>query len=68
MTYAAAKFVHDEAQIGSLTFLNLPVWIPELVIPFTFALMALRFLLRFFQALRRPVDLSAASDSVSCCP
>ena len=63
MTYAAAKFVHDEAQIGSLTFMDLPVWIPELVIPFTFALMAMRFLLRSVQAMRGPADLQATSDS-----
>ena len=63
MTYAAAKFVHDEAQIGSLTFLDLPVWIPELVMPLTFAVMALRFLGCSLQVMRGPADWRAISDS-----
>jgi C4-dicarboxylate transporter DctQ subunit len=53
MTWAAAKFVRDDAQIGNLTFLNLPTWVPEMIIPATFAIMSLRFLLRGIRALRR---------------
>jgi TRAP-type C4-dicarboxylate transport system permease small subunit len=52
MCYAAAKFVQDEYQIGSQTFLDLPVWVPELVIPVAFAVMTARYLVRFFLALR----------------
>jgi len=57
LAYAAMKFIHDEAQIGSRTFLDLPVWIPELIIPITFAMMALRFLLRTIRALRGPAGV-----------
>lgn len=57
LAYAAMKFIHDEAQIGSRTFLDLPVWIPELIIPITFAVMALRFLLRTIRALRGPAGV-----------
>ncbi|HSV93392.1 MAG TPA: TRAP transporter small permease [Desulfobacterales bacterium] len=46
LAYAAARFVGDEAQLGSRTFLSLPDWVPALVVPVTFAVMALRFLLR----------------------
>jgi TRAP-type C4-dicarboxylate transport system permease small subunit len=53
MTWAAAKFVHDDAQIGGRTFLDLPAWIPELIIPATFGIMSLRFLLRALQSLGR---------------
>lgn len=57
LAYAAARFVRDEAQIGGETFLALPVWVPELIVPFTFAVMAMRFLLRAAQA-----ALPAGSD------
>lgn len=55
LAVAAARFVHDEAQIGGETLLSLPAWVPELIIPFTFAVMTLRFLLRAaLSATRRP--------------
>ena len=43
LTYASLKFVRNEAQMGDLTFLKIPSWIPELILPVTFGLMALRF-------------------------
>jgi TRAP-type C4-dicarboxylate transport system permease small subunit len=43
LTYASLKFVRNEAQMGELTFLKLPSWIPELILPVIFGLMALRF-------------------------
>ena len=57
MTWAAVKFVHDDAQIGHRTFLDLPTWILESIIPAAFAVMSLRFLLRTILALRRDSDL-----------
>lgn len=45
LTVAAIKFLWFEAQMGSTTFLNLPVWIPELIMPAAFGLMTLRFLM-----------------------
>jgi TRAP-type C4-dicarboxylate transport system permease small subunit len=53
MTWAAVKFVRDDAQIGTRAFLDLPTWILETIIPATFAIMSLRFLLRAIRALRR---------------
>ena len=50
MTGAAVKFVRDDAQIGTLTFLDLPTWVLETIIPATFAVMSLRFLLRGVRA------------------
>ena len=50
LAYAAARFVRDEAQIGNQTFLGLPGWVPELIVPVTFAVMALRFLLSAAQS------------------
>jgi C4-dicarboxylate transporter DctQ subunit len=43
MTFAALKFIKNEAQMGGGTFWGIPLWIPEIILPITFALMALRF-------------------------
>lgn len=56
MTWAAVKFVRDDAQIGHRTFLDLPTWVLESIIPAAFAVMSLRFLLRTIRALRRDSD------------
>ncbi len=52
LAVAAGKFVRDDAQIGSRTLLDLPTWVPELIIPVAFALMALRFSMRAIGAFR----------------
>jgi TRAP-type C4-dicarboxylate transport system permease small subunit len=51
LTYAALKFIKNEVEMGNRTFLNIPVWIPETILPMTFSLMTLRFGLRSFKAL-----------------
>jgi TRAP-type C4-dicarboxylate transport system permease small subunit len=56
MAWAAMKFVHDDAQIGHRTFLDLPTWILESIIPAAFAVMSLRFLLQTIRTLRRDSD------------
>jgi len=48
MTFAGWTFVKNEAQMGGTSFLQIPVWIPQIIIPITFALMTLRFGLRAF--------------------
>jgi len=48
LTVAAAKFIWFEAQMGSTAFLDLPVWVPELIMPIAFGLMTLRFLMGMF--------------------
>ena len=48
LTFAGWTFVQNEAQMGSTTFLEIPVWIPEAIIPITFALMTLRYGFRTF--------------------
>jgi TRAP-type C4-dicarboxylate transport system permease small subunit len=48
LTLAAIKFIRFEAQMGSSAFFNLPVWVPEIIIPVTFGLMTLRFAVRFY--------------------
>jgi TRAP-type C4-dicarboxylate transport system permease small subunit len=51
LTYAALKFIKNEVQMGNRTFLNIPVWIPEMILPMTFSLMTFRFGLRSFKNL-----------------
>ena len=43
LTWAGIKFLMVEIQMGSTAFFDLPVWIPELIIPVTFGLMTLRY-------------------------
>jgi TRAP-type C4-dicarboxylate transport system permease small subunit len=51
LVFAGWTFVQNEAQMGGTTFLNIPAWIPQIIIPVTFALMALRFASSFCAAL-----------------
>lgn len=55
LTFAAVKFLWFEAQMGSTTFLKIPVWVPELIIPLTFGLMSIRY---FFKALAKTLNRS----------
>jgi TRAP-type C4-dicarboxylate transport system permease small subunit len=55
LTIAAVRFIWFEAQMGGRTFLNLPVWVPELIMPITFGLMALRFLVGMFDEIGKIV-------------
>jgi C4-dicarboxylate transporter DctQ subunit len=45
LTFASVKFVRNEALMGSITFLGIPGWVPQLILPITFGIMALRFCL-----------------------
>ncbi len=61
LTFAGWTFVQNEAQMGGIAFLKIPIWIPQMIIPITFALMTLRFLINFTAALSivlRPGDYS----------
>lgn len=51
LTYAALKFIKNEVQMENMTFLSIPVWIPELILPMTFGLMTFRFGFRSFRNL-----------------
>ncbi len=46
LTYAALKFIRNEVQMADRTLLNIPAWIPEIILPMTFGLMSFRFGLR----------------------
>jgi TRAP-type C4-dicarboxylate transport system permease small subunit len=46
LTFAALKFIRNEVQMGNIAFPGIPSWIPEIILPITFGLMALRFCFR----------------------
>lgn len=48
LTVAALKFVRFEALMGGEPILGLPAWTPQVIIPVTFSIMALRFVLQFY--------------------
>jgi len=43
---AAWNFLQFEKEAGSILFLNLPVWIFQIILPFSFGVIAIRFLFR----------------------
>jgi TRAP-type C4-dicarboxylate transport system permease small subunit len=48
LTYGAMKFIRNETLSGDTTFLGVPVWVPEIILPVTLAVMTLRFFFRSF--------------------
>jgi len=51
LTFAGWTFVQNEAQMGGVALLKIPIWILQMIIPITFGLMTLRFLINFTAAL-----------------
>jgi TRAP-type C4-dicarboxylate transport system permease small subunit len=51
LTFATLKFLENESQLGNVTFLEIPSWIPGLILPISFGLMALRFGFQFLRDL-----------------
>jgi len=62
LTFAALKFIKNEAQMGNVSFLGIPAWIPEIILPVIFGLMALRFGLRSFKNLSMTIRMGKKSD------
>ena len=52
LVFAGWTFVRNEAQMGGSTFFQIPLCIPQIIIPLTFAIMTLRFSLRFLTELK----------------
>ena len=53
LTFAALKFIKNEARMGNVAFLRIPAWIPEIILPIIFGLMSLRFALLSFRSLSK---------------
>ena len=54
IAWHGGRFVHMEFTDRSTAFAGIPSWTLEIVIPFTFAVIAARYLLQAVQALRTP--------------
>jgi C4-dicarboxylate transporter, DctQ subunit len=48
---AALKFVSNEIQMQGRLFLEVPSWVSQIILPFTFAVMTFRFCLRFLKTI-----------------
>jgi len=62
LTFAALKFIKNEAQMENVAFLGIPAWIPEIILPIVFGLMALRFGLRSLKDLYSIVKMDTRCD------
>lgn len=62
LTYASLKFIKNEAEMGTMTLMNAPAWVLEVILPLTFGLMAFRFLLRAVKVLSVSVEMMRAHD------
>ena len=51
LTFGALKFIKNEIQMRTITFGEIPSWIPEIILPVTFGLMTFRFGLHFLKNL-----------------
>ncbi|MEC7640717.1 MAG: TRAP transporter small permease [Nitrospinota bacterium] len=61
LAWAAWKFVQFEKEGGATLFLDLPVWGFQIILPFSFTIIAVRFLLQVIQELNANFS-SAYSD------
>jgi TRAP-type C4-dicarboxylate transport system permease small subunit len=62
LTYATLKFIKNEIQMENMTFLNIPAWIPEMILPITFTLMTFRFGLRSLKNLSEMGKMNPLHD------
>lgn len=56
MTWHSARFVIMEKADGMSAFFSVPIWLCELVIPFAFGIIAIRYLLFFLENLIKIVN------------
>ena len=64
LAIAAFRFVQFESQLGGTTFMGLPVWIPQVIIPVAFGIIALRFVLAFISAVTLFWHPSPANEKI----
>jgi TRAP-type C4-dicarboxylate transport system permease small subunit len=51
LTFAALKFVDNEFQMKAVSFLGVPAWASETILPLTFIIMAIRYFFQFLESL-----------------
>jgi TRAP-type C4-dicarboxylate transport system permease small subunit len=50
LTFAALKFLDNEFQMKSISFLGVPSWASETILPLTFVIMAIRYFFQFLKS------------------
>ena len=55
IAWHAARFVYSEYEYGTIAFSGIPAWITALIIPVSFSLIAIRYLLLFISPYERQV-------------
>ncbi len=50
LTFAALKFVNNEFQMKGVSFLGVPSWASETILPLTFIIMAIRYFFHFLRS------------------
>lgn len=71
IAWHAARFVYSEYEYGTMAFSDVPSWVTALIIPLSFALIAIRYMLLFISPYEREVVLeseSAAAESIVAKP
>jgi len=61
LSYYAWVFVQYEKEGGSVLYGNLPVWIFQIILPVSFAIIAIRFFVKALEAIFTSVHLSTQS-------
>jgi len=59
ISWHAARFVYSEYEYGTIAFASVPAWLAALIIPVSFLLIAMRYLLLLFS----PYDSQPARDA-----
>ena len=59
LCYASLKFIKNEAQMGNIIFSRIPTWVPQIILPVTFGLMAFRFGLSSMKNLSMAVKIGS---------
>ncbi len=59
LSYYAWVFVQYEKEGGSILYGNIPIWIFQIVLPFAFAMISIRFFVKAMNALLNNFSLSA---------
>ena len=60
--YASLKFIKNEVEMGTTTFIGVPAWVLETILPLAFGLMAFRFALRAVRALSVSVEMATRHE------
>ncbi len=47
LTYASYIFIQEEMEMGTKAFAQIPTWIAELILPFAFGVISIRYLIYF---------------------